>query len=460
MDRSTLFQSRPRWIAAFILALTACSAEPTRVVEAPDGALLAKGGGSGGGLAVTSTDPAFGERGARLQVRVRGSGFDPTAEAVWERNGVVDPRVRVISTTFVSSTEVIADIEIGADADIDLYDVAVSIALIGGGRKKGVGIEMFEVTVAENVPGVVASGTATIARDINDAGQIVGAWERDQAYFWDPATGVENLGPGHARGITSDGTVVVGSGSAGTALFPKVWTKGSASWTGAFLSLGCLSNVAHGAAWSISPDGALIGGRLYVTLSKKVERVYAVLWDGPAAECRLLDLPVGMTGDGYVFEVSSVGTAAGAVKSGGVTSAVVWDAAGVPTVLASLGGTYSEVRAFNTSGTIAAGISDSRAVFWVRTATGWSAPIALSGRCTSTATWVTAVNDFGVILGKGCNGGQWWQTDGATVVATDLMPGLGPSDPHPLAEAITNNTLSGQPWAAGGNGSAVMWRVP
>jgi probable HAF family extracellular repeat protein len=460
MDRSTLFQSRPRWVAAFMLALTACSAEPTRVVEAPDGALLAKGGGSGGGLAVTSTEPAFGERGTRLQVRVRGSGFDPTAEAAWERNGTVDPRVRVISTTFVSSTEVIADIEIGADADVDLYDVSVSIALIGGGRKKGVGIEMFEVTVAEYVPGVVSSGTASIARDINDAGQIVGGYARDHAYFWDPATGVEDLGTGHARGLSANGTIVVGGSPAGTAWFPKVWTKGPASWTGAFLSLSCLSNVAQGAAWAISPDGSQIGGRLVVAVSRKVERLYPVLWDGPAAECRLLSLPAGMTGDGYVLEVSGVGAAAGAVKSGGVTSAVVWDAAGVPTVLASLGGTHSEVRAFNSSGTIAAGISDSRAVFWLRTATGWSAPVALSATCTNTATWATAVNDVGVIVGKGCDGGRWWQIDGGVVVATEQMPGLGSSDPHPLADAITNNTFSGQPWAAGGNGSAVVWRVP
>jgi len=38
-------------------------------------------------------------------------------------------------------------------------------------------------------------------------------------------------------------------------------------------------------------------------------------------------------------------------------------------------------------------------------------------------------------------------------------PGLGPTD-HPVAEAVTNNSMPGQPWAAGGGAGATYWRLP
>jgi len=147
----------PRFLAAFlpILLVAACAGEP-----AAPGLLAAKGGG-GGPPKVTATDPDSGQQGQRLNVRVLGSGYNTTAVATWERNGVPDAKVTVNSTTFVSSSEVIADISIAADADTVLYDVAVEITASDGSRKKGVGIEKFQVNGPSNGPEVPYYVTAT-----------------------------------------------------------------------------------------------------------------------------------------------------------------------------------------------------------------------------------------------------------------------------------------------------------
>ena len=237
--------------------------------------------------------------------------------------------------------------------------------------------------------------------------------------------------------------------------YPKVWTGSAHNWVGAPLSMACAPGAGGGLAWSISADGTLIGGRIAVPVTKKTSVVYPVLWDGPASNCRILSVPPGKQGgEGYVLEVSNVGTAVGAVNSGGITVALAWDAAGVPTILGAIAGsTYDEARAVNRSGTIAVGISKAQAVAWFRTPTGWSAPLVLP--CGS---WATGVNDSGLIVGKGCDGGRRWQVVNGVVTSMGLMPGLTPSG-APNVEAVNNNTTSGQPWAAGGP-SALFWRVP
>ena len=458
MRRPPLLLPRSYLLATFALGLMACSAEPTRVIQPPRSASLGKAAPTSAPT-VTSTDPTYGDLGTRVQVHVKGSGFNSTAQASWERNGATDPRVTVLSTTYVSSGEVVADLQIASDADIDLYDVAVSVALTDGSRKKGVGIELFTVTVAQGIPSLSGQGYATMAWSINDAGQVVGG-DGSNAYFWDPATGLANLGPGQALDLTEDGTIAVGNYYDGTVNHGKVWTRGPGGWALTSLSTACVIGAVGSTAPAISPDGALIGGRVVVPVSRRTNKAMPAVWDGPTSTCRLLAFPLGKD-SGYVLEVSGVGSTAGAASGGGVTDAVVWDAAGQAAVLPSLGGTYSEVRGFNRSGTMATGISNGVAVFWMQTPTGWSAPVLLpAGTCTNTASWGDAVNDYGMVLGKGCDGGRWWKVVDGAVVSAGLMPGFSPTDPHPAAEEITNNAMPGQPWAAGGSGNATIWRIP
>lgn len=152
---------------------------------------LAMAKGSGGGAnstepKVTAADPSFGRRGQRLEVRVIGTGFDGTAVASFERNGAPDPKITVNSTTFVSSSEVLADITIAADADTAFYDVAVEVTLSGGGRKKGVGVELFEVNLSAALDGAMVTAPQAARPHYSDGGNNLSlstSWSPDRVVF-------------------------------------------------------------------------------------------------------------------------------------------------------------------------------------------------------------------------------------------------------------------------------------
>src|SRR3712207_454981 len=117
---------------------------------------------------VSGANPSYGRQGeVGYHVTIIGSGFEPGAQATWERGGVADPKVRVTSTDYVSSTELVATIDIASDADLALYDVAVT-----SGRGKGIGTEMFEVTDGTSI-GTLNSDN-TLVRAINSSGQATG----------------------------------------------------------------------------------------------------------------------------------------------------------------------------------------------------------------------------------------------------------------------------------------------
>jgi len=138
-----------RWIGrATLLGLTtwglACgetSTQPTIdsiVIQAARG-----GGGSGPKVKVNSTDPTGAPQDTRLDVTVFGSGFDMTSQVEFLLNRKSTNDIKTNSTKLVDENEVLADITIAADAVVDLFDVKVTAA---GGRKRGIGIELFEVS--------------------------------------------------------------------------------------------------------------------------------------------------------------------------------------------------------------------------------------------------------------------------------------------------------------------------
>lgn len=137
---------RPRAILLCVLTAFACT-ESSSLFEADP--QFNKGGGKGGTKSssdpsVSAVDPSVGQQGQIIAaIRISGNGFESNAQASWEIGGVPAAGITVLATRFVSSTLVEADIAIAADADLNLYDVAVTM---GPGGKRGVGIEMFEVT--------------------------------------------------------------------------------------------------------------------------------------------------------------------------------------------------------------------------------------------------------------------------------------------------------------------------
>src|SRR5262245_22677455 len=119
---STVRLSRARrslYFGAAALMVLACGREPAAPTLRTGGDVaFAKAAGRGPTL--SSTSPAYGDQGTTIDVHVLGNGFGPDAQARWLLHGVANPNhVRTNRTTYVSPSEVIANITIAPDAQID-----------------------------------------------------------------------------------------------------------------------------------------------------------------------------------------------------------------------------------------------------------------------------------------------------------------------------------------------------
>ena len=140
------------------------------------------------GPAVASANPAFGDQGTTLDVRVLGSGFTSGAQATWLPQGNPNAHVKTNHTQFISSNELVANVTIAPDAAISFWDVQV--ALIGG--KNGVGSDVFEVTSAQLLG---ASGT-NLVTGVNELLEVGGYTGASNAFIFDAASNFVSLGQG------------------------------------------------------------------------------------------------------------------------------------------------------------------------------------------------------------------------------------------------------------------------
>ena len=101
-----------------------------------------------GQVQVSAADPATAAQGTiNLNVKVTGKGFKNGAKAKWFVTGTTDPGgVTVNSTTFVSSTEVDANITVADTATIANFDIQV----LNSDGRGGKGTELFAVTAKGN----------------------------------------------------------------------------------------------------------------------------------------------------------------------------------------------------------------------------------------------------------------------------------------------------------------------
>jgi uncharacterized delta-60 repeat protein len=101
-----------------------------------------------GQVQVTAASPAAAEQGTiNLNVKVNGKGFKNGARAQWFVTGTTDPGgVTVNSTTFVSSTELSANITVADTAVISNFDIQV----LNSDGRGGKGTELFAVTAKGN----------------------------------------------------------------------------------------------------------------------------------------------------------------------------------------------------------------------------------------------------------------------------------------------------------------------
>jgi len=446
-------------VTAIALVALACTGDPTAVN--PGGPSLAKGGkpGGGSGPRVDSVAPSYGYQGDFLSdVKISGAGFDASAEASWERNGVPDPKITVLATRFISASELRADIAIAGDAEISLYDVAVTVT-VSSVRKKGVGIESFEVTTAQVI--ATACATSNAAMGVNGAGQVVGR-SCDQGFVWEPGAGTVSLGIGIATDLDEAGTTIVGaSWSSATAASDGpalVWTRSGAVWVRGELPSDGLTARANAVASDAAGHAFIIGGQVKEPVSKRSTVNRPTLWlvSGGAWVRTQLPIPAGLPSNTSLnlLDVNAAGQAVG----GRAGDAVFWEPDGGGGYLATrLPGT-GQANGISADGTVIVGYAGGVAAYWRRASGTWTGPISLHASCGGASSgWANAVNAAGVIAGKGCGGAAVWKLSGGSVVELRL-PGLGNQDSSQEAWDV-NDAI---PARASGNAlkTAVYWDLP
>jgi hypothetical protein len=389
-------------------------------------------------------------------VTVTGSGFAPGAQAAWERGGVVDPKIQVLSTQYVSSTQLIATIAIASDAAIDFYDISVT----NSDRKKGIGYSLFQVTQA-----IAVTGT-TVLRGTNSNGELVGVLlgngnNSNTAYYYN--AGTATLTPlynnGAAWAIDEAGTTITGNTNGGTDLPIPVWNLVGGAWAFGALPVG--STTTGGGARSITSDpvtGAaiFIGGLETIACKPNCSSGGAVIWRIGTAGWERVLLPSLGVGQAYVEAVSTGGVAVGA--SGG--HAAVWtpDGAGGYTV-AALPGAATVAHGITSAGDLIVGgyyTTASGNAYWNRLpGGGWSAAQSLPLACGEIAD----VDDAGRIVANACP-----RTSKVTLPAVFVPPygatapiwlgGFMPNAP-PVVEAMSRRNG----WIVGQASVGVYWKI-
>lgn len=428
-----------------------CSSDPAAPIPRIDGVSYAK---APSGPGVSSTNPDFGHGGdVSLHVTINGSGFANGAQPAWERNGVADAKIQVVSATVVSSTQLSVTINIAPDATVDLYDVSVT----NPDKKKGIGYLLFEVTQASPITGT------EIAYGANDAGEMTGRTGVPGVFYFNTSTGLDTLGsPGRGFDISVDGRTIVG-GTTINALNDNgyVYTFDGATWTRTNLPKNPSTTMVR--PYSVASDlttgaATLIGGSEGTgskgnSLSRRPR-----LWVLTAGVWTKIDLAAAGTDD-FVLDVSPTGIAVGTANG----RAAVWapNGTGGWTLPVLIGPTGSEINGVNTAGTIAVGASGGQAVYWTSDGATWSGPTALSGGCTSAA----AVDDLSRILVNTCPKGSRRVPGliappyGAANVT--LLGGLGDNASTTIAEDISRggSIIVGQS-TVHNQGIGVYWSMP
>ncbi len=193
--------------------------------------------------------------------------------------------------------------------------------------------------------------------------------------------GPQNLGPGEARGISADGSVVVGTTSVG-----------ATRWDGAGVQvLGALPGDTQSSAVAVSADGNVVVGSSGPSVELRAFR-----WTSVGGMQHLGFLPGGDTAEASA--VNADGSVVVGTADGG--RAFRWTAAGGMQDLGTLGGTFSAAYGVNADGSVVVGSSsiasgETHAFRW--TQSGGMQDIGNFGGLSAVARGVSA--DGSVVVG-------------------------------------------------------------
>jgi len=158
-SRHTSFQLAALRTAALVVAasLVACHVERLPTAAPPDQALGARTKAPANGVVVSSVTPDTASLGTVMDVVVKGSGFATDARVDFALNGVKDSsQIRTNRTTYVNSTQVVANITVSSTATTGQWDVMMS-------GKTGIGSEADVFTVLDpSATWVMPTGDATL----------------------------------------------------------------------------------------------------------------------------------------------------------------------------------------------------------------------------------------------------------------------------------------------------------
>ena len=461
-------------VAICVIGFSACS--DSRVVEprSISPGVLPRFAKPAVGLAVASASPAFGDQGVTIDVHVLGSGFTAGAQATWLLHGAPDAHVHTNKTTFVSSTELVANITIASDATLAFWDVQVALA----GGKNGVGSELFEVTSAQILGSGTPGGDARVFGVSESGAQIAGY--ASGAWVYDQDAGMISLGQGQAMAVDPLGTLVGGKDGAG---LPTVWIRQSAAaWipqhVPSLLSPAGTSGRLQGAARAADGTLLLTGFDTWANNSKPSSPLHhrVALWTrDQTGQWQELEyaLPAGF-GGGAGIDVNPLGQIVGQPE--GQTIGVIWDNPTTSVVLDGLAKSISD------DGRLAVGFkfvgSDQVPMIWWRDpstqqwhTTGIQLPSLGGASCP--AGNANGVNSAGFIVGRSCIGSQKFQ---ATVWHVDFagptpvlssgpngLSGLGKSGAEDVSNAASISETAPY-WISGFAASspsqvAVRWRL-
>lgn len=449
------------------------------------GAILACGGGGAptappppppAALSVTAVTPPIAHPGdGGVSVTISGTGFSTGTTVAWTRNGVVEPKVRVVSVQVASSTSLSATLNIAQDAPVSYYDIAVS-----GNSATAALTGRFEVTEAYPIDGT------TYGLGVNEAGAVVGRWDdrpdaagriSAEAFLWTRTGGKVNL-PGDrgnidvngAHAIDEAGATIVGVTGGNEAV---VWTKPGTTWVRTGLPHDPASRYSLALALASDPQGQafLIAGAELTgdeILGDQHAYSYAgipIVWIGQGSTWQRVVLPMGSAAGGGAGAASASGRVAGSVAVGPIVNrtsvAAVWTrGSNGEWTLDILNGDV--VSGINSAGDLAVGTYQNAPAYWKRTGAVWSQAIPLPPE--AGCNGAVAVDDAGRILGNPCRPQShryapviWYPPYDRT--SFRVFGGLLDPDMagHPKALSIHGTWMAGFSFW-GPNGVAAYWR--